>query len=561
MLDRLLPKLIWTLIGAACAFGSLWWMQERLPSPPDLFEGPRVAIERGRDEPDARVEIGRPLQLPRVFGNFELEAEVTLDPGAELGFVVRRVEPSLRGARGLVGFHGRFSALMLSSAEEGPAFRRREPLLFARTDAFEPIGGVVVPAEQRVDLTLRGDGRTLTAEVRGRSYGPFDARDDCGYAALFTRFGGATVHALVVRNEGAGSGPFGLPLEAFVLALCFGSAIGFLAGCVQRIGRRLFVFALPFGGVLSAVAVLDCLMPDLAPRVDSLWIGAMVTSPLTVLGLRYGLRGAIVGLLLALPLFEVLTRIEQDRLLPLEDPRLDALFGPDSAQSPFEELIGQLRSQREISWADPFQPSENDRILFLGGRFVWEVGSAPNLDYWHAWLATSKAQSLVGRPLEAIVDGRAWADSLQQWRLADHSLIDRFQPVCVVFGIPSDAFEFEDCRAGVRSVDETGFDSFTPEEPGLYFAALCGGRMESTVRAVDEERLLAVLERIAERSNADGFAALIALDSALAPGPRGQIIERAASLGLELVRLDFEGDPKTLQDRLAARLSEIVRDR
>lgn len=541
-LARDLSRLL--LAGASFALAALagaWLVGGELPPPPRLdehtfqFRHPEGVMRE--IAPDKALEVWS-------FGDFDLWAEVQLDPGAELDLVMRRVEPEQIEGHGLAPFHGRLSLARLSTRCEGPVLWTREDALFDRT--HEPGGHLLAP-RQPVTIEVSGRDRTLDVRIGGKRYPPFEAVDAHGFFGFVARGSSAWLRELEITAV-----PRPLRLLPASWAVLVASLAGFaLAFCAR--GRRTAVLgalAVPALAWLGGATIAARMLPQTEPTTTGFVLIALCGLPLGGLaGLRPRAGWAWgLGVVAALGLLELGVRAEAPRLRPLEDPRLDALFGPDSGSAPFDAIAGRARA-----WSEVYAPHLDDVpvVLFLGGAPLWEDDREP--ERWTAVLATDAAARALGTPLRPVVVGTNWGNLRQQGLLAERYLLDAFLPELVVLGVGDWEGEAELTRRARAALDALAVGAAQPPRSGPsrlldYVAARADA--EGSVPTGTPPELEAAVARLARRCDEVGARLLLVVARGVAADVRAAVQRAAREHGAGFVDADLAAPE--LDDAIAA---------
>lgn len=380
-----------------------------------------------------RVTPMRWLEVPWLFGDFDLTAELELGPATQLAILLRRVEPRPVGNRRAL-FHGRFSVLNLSTERAGPPWQGRDDAVLRPA-----AGGVELAPGIATTLWVQARGRALRANVAGRWLEPHEALDEHGSLALLVRSGSAAVRTLTVTPLSAappGRFPDWLP------SWLPGWGIGALAGAVLAtaglglgvgwLGVVLAAAALALAAT-GAASVVGGALPPLA-RVEPLHALSMllagVPCALALLLLRCRLRWLVVPAAAA-SLLLVLLPAEAVQRRFAADPELDAVFGEQAGEGLAEALALRLRGPLQVHVPQP----ATHRALLLGGQLLYQRGAAPE-DHIEPLLLGElrrRADPTADVVCLPTVDGH----TAQQWQLFTR-FFTAYRPRWLVFGVPAD---------------------------------------------------------------------------------------------------------------------------
>ncbi len=384
-----------------------------------------------KDGQPAEITPARWMFLPFRFADFNLQMDIELGEGVDLDLLVRQVEPRLVNEQ-LLPFHGRFSALRVSTVAAGPGWRTRDEALLGPRS-----GGVEVAPGLTSTVWIEGRGRQLRANVAGKAQPLFVADDEYGMFAFAVRGGKAVVHNLVIKNLGQPQAwlwsrwtwsAFGA-IGAVLLALV-GRGAGlregrFLAGLLGPLLAWLLVRNVP----------MDLGLPDL--RAMALLLLACL------LAMSVWLRTwRLLLLLLAMGgTLEV-----AHRLLARDHSPMDALFGPLAGAQLSEGLAQMVRGPGGLH--DVGQPGK--RVFLLGGQLLYDRGQpGEHLELLVGRELRAATRQPVVVPCPQTADGYA----AQQWRLFEACYVG-FQPAVVVLGVGRDEMAIESATDQRRSSPE-----------------------------------------------------------------------------------------------------------
>jgi hypothetical protein len=462
-------------------------------------------FERTPTEPKA-ITVDRWLEVPWLYEDFDLEAQIELGEATTLDFVLRRVEPrELQGVQRQ--FHGRFTVLRLSTLGAGPPWRSRAAALSG------PEGGVGL-GPGAATVQIRGRGRVLTANVAGIVLPPVLAQDEHGSLALLVRSGTAAVRSLQIRPVPRAGEPLAVAggLAALVLAA---------AGLVLRVPARRLVVAgvlLALAGVLARDIGLAALPPLAEPGGASRWVTALAGVPLAAAVLlrdRARLVFGAIGLLAAAAAMGAAVQTEQARFP--RTPELDAMFGPDAGSGIAEALAQRVRGPLGVHVLEPGRR----RVMLLGGQLLWRRGAAPD-----EHVEPLLGGELRGRAGDVEVLSLPTEDgwSAQQWRLF-WNCYRGWRPAVLVFGVPR---------------DEAAEDAAT-------------GRPRSSPDA------LAATLREVQAGCAELGARLVLLADAGLPADLRAVLAGVATADVPLVEVGAGTSPLALAQRLGAVVAPLLR--
>ncbi|MBK8097004.1 MAG: hypothetical protein IPK26_07850 [Planctomycetes bacterium] len=439
-MNALLRALAVLLLGAL-AGGAAGWLA-RAGGRPEPERG-QLSLHRADFHMDRRpddplvVTPAKWLQLPQLFGDFDLTCDLEIAEDTDVDLLLRKVEPRQLGSQ-VLPFHGRFQVLRLSTRRDGPPWRNRVEALLG------PPGGVSLAPGLLATVAIQARGRRLHANVAGKRLPEVLADDEHGGLALIAHGGKAVVRSLHIDNlHEPGDGL--TDVQAFFadprLTMAslrwplVGAALGAMLAALAAMLRRpvtVIVAAsvlLPLGAWLARSWLLAGQLPLLQPEPLTLAAITMAGAPLWCLvAVRgwgrwaLGVVGAAAWLWLALGVVAV----ERPRSAPT--PELDALLGPDAGEGVAEALAARVRGPRAIH-----APEDHaHRVFLLGGQQLWDRG-APE-EHLEVLLA-GELIAAVGKPVDVpclpTIDG--W--SAQQWRLFT-TCFSSYRPQVLVFGVP-----------------------------------------------------------------------------------------------------------------------------
>jgi hypothetical protein len=328
------------------------------PTRPKIF-GEAWSITRSDGK---TITPDRPLELPRRYGDFDLNCRLELPENADLDLLFRKVEHWGEGHLPL--FHARFSGIRVSTRKDGPGFLTREQVLFD-PDA----GGIRVSPglPTSLELSCRGN-RVIRANVNGIDLPNITTTDDFGNLALVSRNGVAIVHDFQVTPW-----PASPSFLAWFVGAGAGAVLGLLLGVFGASAVAIISSLLVFGagGFLATWLVLDNLLPAVTPSPEGVAWGALCLFPgALVLGfkaLKFGPRlvvALLVGVAGAGAVLEMAARSEGDNFAVFEDDRLDLVFGPQSGATPFHAVARMLKCQ----YTAHMLTANRYDVLLLGGK-------------------------------------------------------------------------------------------------------------------------------------------------------------------------------------------------
>lgn len=438
-MNALLRALAVLLLGAL-AGGAAGWLA-RAGGRPEPERGQlslhRADFHMERRADDAlEVTPAKWLQLPQLFGDFDLTCDLEIAEDTDLDLLLRKVEPRQLGSQ-FLPFHGRFQVLRLSTRRDAPAWRDRVEALLG------PPGGVSLAAGLVATVTIQARGRRLAANVAGKRLPDVLADDEHGGLAMIAHGGKAVVRSLHIDNlHEPGDGLTDvqayfadprLTMASLRWPLA-GAALGALLAALALVCRRPWPVAVAALVALPGVAwpargwLLGGQLPLLQPEPLTLLAITVVGVPLWCLvalgGIwRWGLAGAGAAAWLWLA-FQAMS-IERPRSAPA--PELDALFGPDAGEGIAEALAARVRGPRAIHVPD----AHPHRVFLLGGQQLWDR-RAP--DEHLELLLAGELVAALGKPVDVpclpTIDG--W--SAQQWRLFS-TCYAGYRPQVLVFGV------------------------------------------------------------------------------------------------------------------------------
>lgn len=528
------------LVLAVLGAGIECWIGQALRPELDQHRDP-FRLTRPEDDP-LEVRTDKVVELPYMFADGDIVADIEMGDGTALDVLLRRVEPRYEHG-GLIPFHGRFVALRLSAdesrVEDGSPFRTREQVLFDGEDPFA-VDGSALPMDggYRATLEIQMRGRGVRARVAGRPWTDwFEAADEHGGLAMFARRGTTIVHRFrfdpLPRDgqewpwTGALVGmAMGLLATAFFGGLA-ALAVGLVAGVAAWLLRGEFeAWLLPMVRIRAGSVALLAL--------GSLLVGWALAS------LARPKRGWIMlplGLAAAAACVEWALRAERPRLRAFEDPRLELYFAADSGVVPAETV-----AQRITPMFGAIRMAGEDfrRVFLLGGSQVWE---AADPGHSLAPLLLGGVRARVGQDVD-VVAPVAWPGDLLQSVRRFERFYAGFDPEVVL--VAPHAFEFEDCTGGrVRPRFEAG----APEPSALALLDVWAGEPTRgpAATADDLTRALNEFAAWAERTETPWIAVAVPE----LPEPIGELLRGAAERsGAPIVELE-SADPSAQATRLA----------
>jgi hypothetical protein len=363
------------------------------------------------------VSDARPLTVPWVYGDFDLQMDVELAAGVTLDLLLRRVELRQIGNR-LEPFHGRFTTLRLSADRGGEPWFARERLLLGDRDA----AGAELASGVMATVWVAARGRQLEGNVAGRRLPPFVADDVHGSFVLVARGGTATVKTLHIH-------PRGVP-PAWLWSPWTWLGFGMLGGLLLWTGVLAFGGSALAGGLGYAGAAWLAVR-WLAGAVPPLWhpppaallalLGAATCCALVGVGrrrCRWLWPAVALGLLWLVP------------PLHLDEGALDRLFGPCAGSALVEAHAQRVRSGSEICGIHDVAPVAH-RVFLLGGELVYGLDAPErHLELLLTGGLRVAMQARVDVPCLATADG--WSG--QQWALFER-FYQGYRPDVIVLGI------------------------------------------------------------------------------------------------------------------------------
>ncbi len=425
-----------------CGIAAGWLVAGAVPPAP-RHDQQGLYFDDYRYEPHAgtvmAVDPGRPLPIPRLLPDFDLELDVELGEHTEVDVLLRQVEPRYLQNE-YEQFDGRFTALRLSTVAVGAPWRTRDEALFGARD-----GGVELAPGILATIWIEARGRHLRANVAGRQLPWTEADDEYGMLALVAHGGKAAVHRLVIHN-------LGMP-RAWLWQRGTWLVLGGLAGALlllvlwwRAATPSLHLLAGAFLVVMTW-ALAKRVRPELALPPPSLLVGILALGVLT--GSVVIARGlALVGVLAAASALAVVCE-------PLShhpaSAQLTAVFGPKSGEAPAKALAGLLRGPNGIH--DP-RPVER-RVFLLGGsllldRTPFAADGAPS--HLEPLLTGELRRALHLRADQIDVVSLPTVDgySPQQWRQFV-TFYTTYAPQVLVFGVPRDEAAVDPATGAPRS--------------------------------------------------------------------------------------------------------------
>jgi hypothetical protein len=388
------------------------------------------------------VSDGKWLRVPRLFPDFDLYMDVELGPSMDLDLLVRQVEPRLLQGR-LRPFAERFSALRLSTAGAGPAWRTREDVLFGSRGA----GADVAPG-LLATVWVQGRGALLRANVAGKQLPWFQADDAYGGFTLVARGGTAVLQRLVIENRGVPA--------SWRWSAAFWILMGALGGGFVALGA--LARGAPWHFALAGVWLAGYL---------AWWVGSGVDPA----PLRWPPPGALAMLLGANCLFAafavwaagsrrvlaalagvaiaaVAQQFAMDEVrgqLQLDDRAVEAVFGPAAGNGLAEAHAQIVRGPFGLHTPGAPEP----RVMLLGGQLLYGRLGAP--DEHIEPLLTGILRRELKKPVAVAslptIDGHA----AQQWQLFTRFFAAGHDPNALVFGVPAGEDEPDPTNGEPRS--------------------------------------------------------------------------------------------------------------
>lgn len=417
---------------------------EPRPDEPNL-ETADYRLERKADD---AIEItpDKWLLVPRLYADFDLQMDVELAADADLDLLVRQVEPRHVQGR-IVPFHGRFTALRLTTGAEGAPWRTREELLFGERHHGASLAPGLVAT-----VWISGRGRELTANVAGKPLPTVTAMDDVGTFTLIARGGKAALRRLVITNRG---------MERAWLVdrrtwVAFGALGGLLVLAVSRaLGHRSIrtaLLGLPVAlvGLLVAdvVHTEPLRMPD-PSALCALLGGAMVfVAGLVWLFDARRLTVVVAGLAVLGGGFWWIGDTAAERLCPVDTAVLDTVFGPDAGSTLSEAHAGIVRGPFGLRGVRP--PGDNGkRVMLLGGQLLY--GRLRSAEEHLEPLLGGALRAALQTPVEVAALPTVDGHSAQQWALFTRFFAEGHRPNAIVLGVPAGEAAVDPATGRARS--------------------------------------------------------------------------------------------------------------
>ena len=386
-------------------------------------------MSRKVDEP-LEVAPGRWTFLPYLFGDFDLQMDVELAADTHLDLLVRQVEPRFVDKH-MEPFAGRWSALRLSTAGDGPAWRTRDEA-FVRLD--EPGAGLGPGLVATV--WLRARGAEVAANVAGKTIPAHRCADRYGMAALVARGGVAVVRRLEIVPV-PGPSPRWWARGTWTALGALGAALVAGAARARGCGVAWFVTA---AAPMALVGWLATRSADLELAYPARHTLALALGGCLALGALRLLRGWPIALGAALA---ALALVVAARGWRHEHAAVDALFGVDAGNQISEAYAQLVRGPAGLR--GPGEPAP--RVFLLGGQLLYDRGlpeeHAELLVRRHLANTAGRTPSVLTLPT---VDG--W--SVQQWRLFARCFAGH-KPQVLVFGVSRDEMAIEPATGLPRS--------------------------------------------------------------------------------------------------------------
>lgn len=524
------------------------------------------------------VTRDQPLNLPNVYADARLTATVELPPGTDLDVLARKVRPVLRGGDTPL-YHARFVGVRISAgtaAGDGSPARTRSELLFDRRGE---LGAALTPGVPAT-LTLEARGNEVSASIAGQGPWTVHATDPFGSFAMLLHerdpVPGTTpadAPAMVIRDlridpigptriVPAGIGRFGVWGAMLALGLLVSVVVARAAAgksiTVWAVRSTLGAAALAAGAWVGHTVVLGALLPDTVVTTTGFVAALACGAPLAIA--FAGLRGttlavgAAVAVAFGAGALEFSAHREAPRLLPLEDPRMDAWFGFGSAAAPFDALAERVHTRRGNVGPRPTPPVQpGHRIAFLGGGETFEM--APDLAYDLGAFATHLVGQQLGTRYEALPMPTLFGNAVQQLRLfrtfyADHSV------GLIVLAIPPlDAEAVDEPRPAWDIDPDLGAAPL-----GSWLLDRLRTAMRRPVPALDRAGLERLLDETDQLAQELGVNVLVLDDVRLPDGWREVLRERATDArwslaGAEVLRSSPEAAARGLAGYLESSLN------
>lgn len=409
--------------------------------------GDRYRMERKAGD-EFEVVDGKWLRIPRLYADFDLQMDVELGEHVDLDVLVRQVEPRfVHGVK--VPFHGRFAALRLTTQKDGPAWLSREDTLFGERGRGASLAPGMVAT-----VWIEGRGRTLRANVAGKTLPPIEVADDHGSFTLVARGGKAAVHRLVITSLGRPR-DWLLSDWFWILAGAAGGALVVAVGLAR--GERPFRLAI-LGVPLALIA------PWFAHGVtiEPFWTppsGALITllggSAVLVAALAWirGVRNPVVmlgSLAVVVAAYWCVAGDAVVRMRPVPSARIDEVFGK-AAGSDLTEAHAQLvRGQLGLS-GPAAKEGLDERVMLLGGQLLYGRMRAPQ-DHLEP-LLRGQLRSALQRPIQVLALPTEDGFAAQQWAMFARFYAEGHRPRAIVFGVPRG--EERDADGALRSWPRT----------------------------------------------------------------------------------------------------------
>lgn len=426
--------------------GLAGWLVSGIVPPQPKPDQQQLYLDDYRFEPRAEgamaVNEARPLPIPRLLGDFDLQIDLELGEHTDVDLLLRQVEPRYLQDR-FDQFQGRFTVLRLSSSASGPAWRTREQALFGPRD-----GGAELAAGIPATVWVKARGRMLQANVAGRNLPWVTADDEYGMVTLVARGGPALVHRLVIKN-------LGMPRawlwarSTWVLLGVLGAALLLAVLCLSSLWAMDYALAGALLVVLTWALArrvdTELGLPDPALLLGILTIGLLAGALVVVRGL------AQAGVVAAALLIGVLCEPMVER----SSPELDAVFGPKSGETPSRALARQVRGPIGIHSQTPCRY----RVFLLGGALLFdrqyvagESGGANSGAHLGTLLTGELRAMLHALATEVDVPSLPTLDghTQQQWRMFATFFTD-YAPNVLVFGVPRDEAAIDSATGAPRS--------------------------------------------------------------------------------------------------------------
>ncbi|MBL8749303.1 MAG: hypothetical protein JNK78_09085 [Planctomycetes bacterium] len=504
-----------------CGVFAGWRTASLLPKSP-LPDEPAIWTDDYRliRKPENAFELGdgRWFVVPRLFRDFDLQMDLELGENVDVDLLVRQVEPRLV-QKEIRAFPGRFVSLRLTTGKEGQAWRTRDEALFGpRGEGASLAPGLVAT------VWLEARGRTLRANVAGKTLPPFEADDDYGALTLIARGGKVALQRFVVTNRG-GAEPWSAQPGFWVAIGVVGAALVLAVASMRAAGAvvtALLGVLLVCSGewIARCVAVAPLAVPASGPLLALLGGAALFASAIVVVRAIGAPIARWIAVAAVFGGFVATAHLARAALRPRPSTRLDAVFGPDSGSTPSEAMAQLMRGPRGLL-GPPEENAKDARVVLLGGQLLYGALRPPE-EHLQGLLqaelrgATKKAAEVVTLPT---MDGH----TAQQWELFSRFFTGH-RPRVLVFGVPADEAAEDPSTGKPRSFAST---------------------LAETIRAA----------RAWTRENG---AALVLFASAAVPGDLRDVLREAERDGVPLVFANDGDAPAAVAKKLAAAAGPLL---